>query len=121
MMPDKPLLIMPRSTPLPRVPRMSRVINHLRLPRREDQGQRIGPQLTNMLDAFVSGSATGTSIENILVLETIGRPENFCAAVAAVPGLKWLAEIDTDDIEADDRFFERPKIGAFFSKIGFLF
>lgn len=115
-MPDKPLLIMPRSTPLPRVPRVSRVINHFRLPRREEQGQRIGPQLTTMLDAFVSSSATGTSMENILVLETIGRPENFRTAAAAVPGLKWLAEIDTDDIEADDRFFERPKIGAFFFK-----
>lgn len=115
-MPDKPLLILPRSTPLPRVPRGNRVINHFRLPKREDQGQRIGPQLTTMLDAFVSNVSTGTSMENILVLETIGRPENFRTAVAAVPGLKWLAEIDTDEIEADDRFFERPKIGKFFFK-----
>lgn len=115
-MPDKPLLILPRSTPLPRVPRRSVVINHFRLPKQEDQGQRIGPQLTTLLDAFVSNVSTGTSMENILVLETIGRPENFRTAVAAVPGLKWIAEIDTDDIEADDQFFERPKIGKFFFK-----
>lgn len=113
-MPDKPLLIMPRSAPMPRVVQRRMIINHFRLPGREDQGARIGPQLATMLDAFISDSPAGTSMENILVLETVGRPENFRTAVTAVPGLKWLAEIDTDDIDADDQFFERPKIGAFF-------
>ena len=109
-MPDKPLLILPRSAPLPRVKQQRAMKSYLRLPGRGDQGERIGPQLTSMLDAFVSDSPAGISSENILVLETVDRPENFRTAVAAVPGLKWLAEIDTDDIEADDRFFERPKI-----------
>ena len=115
-MPDKPLLIMPRSAPMPRVTVPRAIKTHFRLPAREDQGSRIGPQLTNMLDAFVTDSPANTSPENILVLETIGRLENFRTAVAAVPGLQWLAEIDSDDIEADARFFERPKIGADFFK-----
>lgn len=115
-MPDKPLLILPRSTPLPRVTRPMGFNNNFRLPDREHQGRRIGPQLTSMLDAFVAESPAGTSTENILVLETIGRPENFRTAVAAIPGLKWLAEIDTDDLEADTQFFELPKIGARFFK-----
>jgi len=115
-MPDKPLLIMPRSAPMARIAQRRVVNNHFKLPAREDQGERIGPQLTTMLDAFVSDSPNGTSTENMLVLETIGRPENFKTAVNAIPGLKWLAEIDQDNIEADARFFELPKIGSRFFK-----
>lgn len=115
-MPDKPLLLLPRSAPMPReVPR--RMFNsNLRKPERADQGSRIGPQFTTMLEAFVADSPIGTSIENILVLETTGRPDNFRTAVNAVPGLKWLAEVDQDEVEADTLFFERPKIGARFFK-----
>ncbi len=115
-MPDKPLLILPRSSPLPRATQRRVIRSHFRLPDRENQSRRIGPQITSMLDAFVTESPAGTSTENILVLETIGRPENFRTAVAAVPGLKWLAEIDTEDIEADALFYERPKIGSHFFK-----
>lgn len=115
-MPDKPLLIMPRSAPMPRVAPPRIVKSHFQLPDREEQSSRIGPQLTTMVDAFVTDTATGTSTENILVLETVGRLENFRTAVAAVPGLKWLGEVDTDDIMADERFYERPKIGSYFFK-----
>ena len=115
-MPDRPLLILPRSAPLRRIPQKRSIISHLRLPQREDQGAIIGPRLSSMLEAAVTDSPSGTSSENILVLETVGRPENFRSAVAAVPGLKWLAEVDIDDIKADTRFFDRPKIGPRFFK-----
>ncbi|SNB47478.1 S8 family peptidase [Geobacter sp. DSM 9736] len=114
-MPDKPLLLLPRSAPMPREVTRRMIRNNLRLPGRQDQGQRLGPQFTNMLEAFVTDAPAGTSTENILVLETIGRPENFRTAVASVPGLRWLAEID-QEVEADARFFERPKIGSRFFK-----
>lgn len=115
-MPDRPLLLLPRSAPLPRETSRRIPRNNLRFPGRAEQGNRLGAQLSTMLDAFVSDSPAGTSTENILVLETIGRPDNFRTAVAAIPDLKWLAEIDLDNIEADARFFESPKIGAFFFK-----
>lgn len=115
-MPDKPLLLLPRSAPMPREVSRRMIKSNLRLPGRQDQGQRLGQQFTSMLEAFVTDAPAGTSTENILVMETIGRPENFRAAVASVPGLKWLAEIDQDEVEADTRFFERPKIGARFFK-----
>ena len=115
-MPDKPLLLLPRSAPMPRVATRRLIQNNLRIPARQDQDQRLGPQFTNMLDAFVSDAPAGTSTENILVLETIGRPENFHTAVSSVPGLNWLAEIDIDDVEADTLFYERPKIGPRFFK-----
>ncbi|HKK01004.1 MAG TPA: hypothetical protein VJ955_02455, partial [Desulfuromonadales bacterium] len=88
----------------------------MRRPSREEQGNRLRTQISTMLNAFVTDSPEGTSTENILVLETIGRPDNFHRAVAAIPDLKWLAEIDLEDIEADSQFFERPKLGAFFFK-----
>ena len=115
-MPDRPLLLLPRSAPLPRETVRRMMKSNYRLPGRAEQGNRLGAQLSTMLDAFVSDSPAGTSTENILVLETIGRPDNFRTAVAAIPDLKWLAEIDLENIEADARFFERPKIGAFFFK-----
>src|SRR6266568_7635893 len=98
-MPDKPLLLLPRSAPMPRETSRRMIKNHFRLPGRVEQGNRLGSQLTTMLDAFVSDSPAGTSTENILVLETIGRPDNFRTAVAAIPDLKWLAEIDLENIE----------------------
>jgi hypothetical protein len=115
-MPDKPLLILPRSAPLPRVKKPIQIKSHLRFPPRDEQGERIGPQLTSLLDAFVTDSPTGTNSENILVLETIGRPDDFRRAAAAIPGLKWLAEVDTEDNTASSQFFERPKIGKRFFK-----
>ncbi len=115
-MPDRPLLLLPRSAPLPRETSRRIPRSKLRFPARAEQGNRLGAQLSTMLDVYVSDSPAGTSTENILVMETIGRPDNFRTAVAAIPDLKWLAEIDLENIEADARFFERPKIGAFFFK-----
>jgi hypothetical protein len=70
-----------------------------------------------MIESFVVDSPEGTSPENILVLETAGRIEDFRSAVNKIPGLVWQAEIDVDDIESDDVLFEKPKVGVrFFSK-----
>ncbi len=116
-MPDRPLLIFPRiRPPLKRVTRQTPIANTYRLPSKSEQRQRFGPRLDLMLEAFVTNSPGGMSPENVLVLETTGKIEGFQAAVAAVPGLKWLAEIDIDDIESDDQFFEKPRIGPRFFK-----
>lgn len=115
-MPDRPLLLLPHSTPMPRASQPRMMINNLRRPSRKEQGDRLRSQISTMLDAFVVDSPVGASTENILVLETIGRLDNFRRAVAAIPDLKWLAEIDLDNIEADTLFYERPKLGAFFFK-----
>jgi hypothetical protein len=115
-MPDRPLLLLPHSTPMPRLASRKTIISNLRRPSRKEQGDRLRSQISTMLDAYVTDSPFGASTENILVLETIGRPDNFRRAVAAIPDLKWLAEIDLDNIEADTLFFERPKLGALFFK-----
>ena len=43
--------------------------------------------------------------EEVVVLETVGRVDDFIQAVEAVPGMEWLAEVDTDEIPPDDDFF----------------
>ena len=63
-----------------------------------------------MLESFITDSTAGIEPEYVLVLETTGKIDNFERAVRAVPGLEWLAEIDTDEIEADDDFYEIAKI-----------
>ncbi len=117
MPPEHPLLLLPKfGPPLPRVTRQFPVTSSYRFPPREEQSRFVRPKLDRMLEASILESASGASPENILVLETVGRLDGFRTAVASVPGLKWLAEIDLDEVETDDRFFDRPKIGPRFFK-----
>jgi len=68
-----------------------------------------------MIESLVTETPDGTSPENILVLETAGRVEDFRSAVSRIPGLIWQAEVD-EEIESDDVFYEKPKIGTRFFK-----
>ena len=116
-MAERPLLILPQlGPPLRRIPSGGFPREHLRLPSRAEQALRFSDKFESMLEAFVAETPDGTSPENILVLETAGKVEDFKAAVNRIPGLTWLAEIDLDEIESDDIFFERPKIGVRFFK-----
>lgn len=116
-MPDRPLLILPRlGPPLKRIPGGGFPREHFRLPTREEQARRFSSKLESMIESFVADSPDGTSPENILVLETAGRIEDFRAAVSKIPGLVWQAEIDVDEIKSDDVLFKRPKIGVRFFK-----
>ena len=40
-----------------------------------------------------------------MVLETVETVDKFIRAVEAVPGMEWLAEVETEDIPPDDDFF----------------
>lgn len=57
----------------------------------------------------------GLDPEMVLVIEIIGRIDDFKNAINAI-GLEWLGEWDIDDIEADDNFYEPPRIGVDFFK-----
>jgi hypothetical protein len=117
MPPEHPLLLLPKfGPPLPRVTRQFPMTGTYRIPPRAEQSGFVRPKLESMLEASVFESASGASPENILVLETVGRLDGFRTAVNAVPNLKWLAEIDLDEMESDDRFYDRPKIGPQFFK-----
>jgi len=110
-MPNRPLLIFPSPVEANRTPPNGRVIPpNYHTPDRGRQTERFDSTLQSMLAAFVTDSAIGIEPEKVLVIETIGRIEDFSRAVNAIRGLQWLAEIDVDEIEPDTDFFEVPKI-----------
>ena len=111
-MPDKPLLIFPNPTAAPRIRRLTGFGSpNYHYPDVNRQKDRLTPQFQTMLQAFVTDTETGIEPECVLVMETIGEIEDFARAVRAIPGLEWLAEIDTDEIEPDEDFYQKPKIG----------
>ena len=114
-MPDRPLLIMPQlGPPLRRVTRRMFFRDTIHVPDKEYIAEQFTSKMTSMIDSEILESPGGVSPENILVLETVGKVEDFRAAASRIPGLDWQAEVDIDEIESDDDFFERPKIGARF-------
>ena len=111
-MPKRPLLIFPTPAVAGRdkmKPRFGSPNYHFPSPQR--QKDKLTPQFESMLESFITDSTAGIEPEYVLVLETTGKIDDFERAIRAVPGLEWLAEIDTDEIKADDDFFEITKIG----------
>jgi len=116
-MPEKPLLILPRSgAPLPRLKRPVFFGEHYRFPNRAEAARRFSEKIEAVTEALVADEPDAISPENVLVLETVGRVEDFRNAAAKIPGLVWQGEFDVDNIESDDNYFERPKIGSDFFK-----
>jgi len=71
---------------------------------------RLSQQFESMMNCSITDSTEGVEPEYVLVLETVGRIEDFERAVRAIEGMEWLAEIDADDIDADHHFYLTPKI-----------
>lgn len=89
----------------------------LHLPSRARQDERISPQFTVLQQALearrlrLQTEATGIAPEEVIVLETVDSVDEFAQAVARIPGLEWLAEIEREDIPPDDDFFAKSKKG----------
>lgn len=79
------------------------------------QSQRLGPVLADLQQAFderrveLQATPEGVDPEQVLVLETIGRVDEFYKAVARIPELDWLGEHDIEEIEPDEDFFNEEK------------
>ena len=67
-----------------------------------------------MVESFITDQSTGLEPEYVLVLETIGKIENFERAVRKIKGMEWLAEIDDEELEPDEDYYLTPKIGKHF-------
>lgn len=113
-MTERPLLILPEPSPAARADRHARGSGPKPLgPGR--QGQRLGPRLTELEAAFeaqrltMQTTAAGLVPEQVLVLETAGRVEDFIKAVSKIEGFEFLAEFDEEDIPPDDDFFVDKK------------
>jgi Subtilase family len=76
------------------------------------QGERLEPQLTALEKSFeerrleLQASPEGIDPEQVLVLETVGRVEEFYKAVQRIPEFDWLGEHDVDQIAPDEDFFD---------------
>ncbi|HCO94819.1 MAG TPA: exopolyphosphatase [Phycisphaerales bacterium] len=110
-MADKPLLIFPNPTASPRPKKESRFGSpNYHFPSLDRQKDRLTTQFQSMHQSFVTDTEAGIEPEYVLVMETIGKIEDFSRAVRAIDGLEWLAEIDKDEIEPDEDFYQKPKI-----------
>jgi hypothetical protein len=110
-MAERPLLIFPEPKVASRATGKPRPIPaNYHLPGFERQKDRLTPQFESMLECFISDSTAGIEPEYVLVLETIGKIDDFERAVRAIDGLEWLAEIDSDELEPDIDFYQLLKV-----------
>lgn len=87
------------------------------LPGHGAQVARIGRQIEHLEEDFaryqasLTGALAGLEPEMVLVIEIVGRLDDFRQAVEAA-GLEWLGETEIDDLEAEDEgFHERDAAG----------
>jgi len=110
-MAKRPLLIFPEPRVADREKSRNKISPPLiHFPNFNEHKDRLTPKFESMLESFITDTPSGIEPEYVLVLETIGKIEDFARAAQAVKGLEWLAEIDSDDIQPDDLYYEKPKI-----------
>ena len=109
-MPDRPLLVLPSpGEPLAR-PRRFGGGGDFPRPTREDQAERLSPQLAALQEAIdkrlaaLRMEASNLVPEEVVVLETVGTVDDFIRAVGKVPAMEFLAEVETDAIPPDDDY-----------------
>lgn len=84
----------------------------VRRPSPARQGERLGPQIRRLEQAFddrtgdIRAEVEGADPEKVIVLETVGSVSDFMNAVRRIDGMEWLAELD-EEFAADDDFY-RP-------------
>lgn len=82
-----------------------------RVPPVDVTARRLVPKLTDLVGALersnlnLQQGAEGANPEDVLVLETVGRIDDFYKAVQRIQGLEWLLEEDLER-EADDEYYE---------------
>lgn len=83
----------------------------IKLPDHQAHAGRLAPKFQRLQDAMVSirDTTAGIEPEMVLVLETVGTQLDFYNAVRNIPGLRWLSEMDVDDVAPDHGFADEAK------------
>jgi hypothetical protein len=87
------------------------------MPDHARQVGRLAPQFTEIeadfsrYKASMQSTVHGFEPETVLVIEIVGRVEDFKQALDATQGLEWLGEWDIDAIDPDDDFYDMDKDG----------
>jgi len=114
-MPDLPLLIFPEPTTSSRE-KLSGGPTNLHFPNRQRQIDRVSPMFLTLQEAFekrrveILQGAAGVDPEQVIVFETIGSVEEFTKSVSRIEGLEWMGEMDIDEIEPDEDFFDEDHV-----------
>ncbi len=113
-MSERPLLIFPSPQNADRDtlrPGFSEIVQ----PSHGRQSERVGPVLKTLQGSFnersveIQQSAEGIDPEQVIVIETIGRVEDFSTAVRRIEGLEWLGDLDLEGIAPDRDFYDAKK------------
>jgi hypothetical protein len=107
--PERPLLLFGRPTEATRV-RLNPAVggDRVRRPGALRQGERLSGKWETLQRTMqersteITGELAGTDPELVLVIEIIGDRPSFIRAVQRIEGFEYLAEIDEEDVEADD-------------------
>ena len=84
-------------------------------PKHDRQSERVGPILQTLQSSFnersveVQQAMDGIDPEQVIVIETIGRIEDFSTAVRKIEGLEWLGDLDLEGIAPDEDFYDAKK------------
>lgn len=106
---DYPILMLPEAKPVDRSTR-SMFVPAPRKPSADDNWRRLEPTFSTLQKALdgkkvhLQQSADMAVPEDVLVLETVGRIDDFYKAIAKVGGLEWMLEEDRD-IQPDEDFY----------------
>ena len=124
---DYPILIFPSPTEPVDRSTLGGGNSKLTTPSIKKNAQRITPKLNELVKAIeerqmsIRQGAEGVNPEDVLVLETAGRIDDFYKAIQKIEGFEWLLEEDFDGI-ADEDFYvpdqeERPTNKALASRL----
>lgn len=112
-----PLLVFPDKRVLAPDKAKGFPLGSLKLPDHKTQTARIEKQIGLLKDDFaryqasMTGALSGLEPEMALVIEIVGRLDDFKQAIETV-GLEWLGETELDELEAeDDGFYELDEAG----------
>lgn len=104
-----PLLVFPEPAAAARA-RRSGGGDKPEIPDAASQAKRLEPQFQRLQDAMdkkniaLQDNPLGIVPEQVLVLESVGRIQDFINAVRHISGLEWLGEHEIEDIEPDYEF-----------------
>jgi hypothetical protein len=110
-MSEHPLLLFPKPQLADRTKQKSQ-FGRVHNPNVTRQGQRLSPIFNQLQIAFetrrveILQTVAGIEPEQVLVFEIIGSVDNFANTVKHIEGLEWMGEIESDDIEPDQDFYD---------------
>lgn len=108
---EYPLLIFPEPQTLNRIG--TRIFpGQIHYPSHARQSERLSPLFQTLKGVFdarrveIQQMPEGVNPDQVIVFETIGSVDDFVIAVRNTPGLEWLGEIEIDNIEPTEDFYD---------------